>query len=236
MNPEEDVAEIMSPEEAFESHSKDWYEVSAKHWEKQDLSVAGMLGGYPKMNAVDIISSREVLKKLTKKGMKTERAADVAGGIGRVAEHVLVPVFKAIDLVEYIPSFVEQAKEKLSSMCEFRGITIGAQEWVPDAKYDCIWCQWCIMYLMDDDAITFLKRCKEALAEGGYIVIKDNVANKSKGTPKNCAQFRELDNQLNRAYKHYIELFEKAGLNLVEAIPQKKWDPELLPVYTFVLN
>lgn len=236
MSEEDDGAEIMNPEEAFAEHGSTWYEVSAKHWEKQDHNISGMLGGYPEMNVIDILSSREILKNLVKRGMGKGRAADIAGGIGRVSLNVLAPTFQSIDLVEYIPSFVDEAKQALESKVNFRGFAIGAQDWIPDEKYDCIWAQWAIMYLMDDDAIKFLQRSKEALNERGYIIVRDNIANKGKGVPKHRAQYRELDNQLNRTYKHYLELFDKAGLRLVDAIGQKKWDPELLPVYTFILQ
>lgn len=232
----ENESEFIDPDEAFKIHGSTWYEVSQKHWSQQDHNVSGMLGGYPEMNVIDIVSSRELIKSLVKKGMGKTRAADIAGGIGRVSKNVLSQTFEYIDLVEYIPSFVESTKQELESIVKFRGITIGAQDWIPDTKYDLIWCQWAIMYLMDDDCINFLIRCKSSLNEHGFIVVKDNIANKSKSLPKDRAQYRELDNQINRTYKHYLELFSKSGLKLIESIPQKKWDPELLPVYTFVLQ
>ena len=41
--------------------------------------------------------------------------------------------------------------------------------------YDCIWLQWFLMYLTDDDLVEMLQRCAKNLKEDGIIVIKENV-------------------------------------------------------------
>jgi protein N-terminal methyltransferase len=46
-----------------------------------------------------------------------------------------------------------------------------------DAPLDIAWCQWCLGHLSDADLVSFLKRCKIALREGGrsLIVVKENL-------------------------------------------------------------
>jgi len=45
----------------------------------------------------------------------------------------------------------------------------GMQEMNFDYKYDCIWIQWVIGHLTDDDLIIFMKKCKEALTPNVFI-------------------------------------------------------------------
>jgi protein N-terminal methyltransferase len=59
----------------------------------------------------------------------------------------------------------------------------GLQEFVFGEKYDCIWVQWCLCYLTDDDCLTFLERARDSLVEcpdsshkSGLMFIKENIA------------------------------------------------------------
>ena len=60
------------------------------------------------------------------------------------------------------------------------------QEFVYKSKYDCVWIQWCALYLTDKDLIDFFIRTREALqtseevnAKGeqkcGLIFVKENI-------------------------------------------------------------
>ena len=52
---------------------------------------------------------------------------------------------------------VPQARRFIqSSLVDFR----------PDVAYDCVWVQWVIQFLKDDDLEDLLKRCRAGLAEG----------------------------------------------------------------------
>ena len=57
-------------------------------------------------------------------------------------------------------------------------LTAGLEEWQPgpDDLYDLIWNQWCVGHLTDDDLVGYLVRCKGALAEGGFVVVKENMS------------------------------------------------------------
>ena len=58
------------------------------------------------------------------------------------------------------------------------------QEHVFETQYDCIWIQWCIGYLTDDDLIKFLVNCRQnglkrpsGSERSGLIFVKDNATN-----------------------------------------------------------
>lgn len=50
----------------------------------------------------------------------------------------------------------------------------GLQEFNFEEKYDCVWIQWVLSHLTDDDAVKFLLKAKEALTENGFIILKEN--------------------------------------------------------------
>jgi protein N-terminal methyltransferase len=88
------------------------------------------------------------------------RLKDCGAGIGRVAENVLMPLFEVVDQVEQSPSHVAAAQQRLKAhpksgefYCE------GLQKFTPRVNfYDCVWVQWVVGYLTDDDLRSFLQR------------------------------------------------------------------------------
>jgi hypothetical protein len=44
----------------------------------------------------------------------------------------------------------------------------------PLKRYSCIWFQWVMGYVTDDDLLALLKRAKAGLTDDGFIIIKDN--------------------------------------------------------------
>lgn len=50
-----------------------------------------------------------------KHGMKTERACDFGAGIGRVADKLLLPVFKEVEMVEFSAKLCEQANKDFTA-------------------------------------------------------------------------------------------------------------------------
>lgn len=233
--------QLADPAVVLEKFAEGWYDISKDYWARQETSVDGMLGGFRELTGVDVLDSSELISKyqsLRRDSLGTERIADCGCGIGRVAHFCLVDHFKEIHLVDPVEHFVDQAVETLKSDegITTRKIVSGAQDFVPDCDYDAFWCQWAIMYLRDDDAISFLQRCAAKLRKGGVIFVKDNISDQNEKSKRSEAQFYEEDRGLCRAQCHYIELFERAGLKVVEAVRQQGWPEDLLPLYTFVLR
>lgn len=113
-------------------------------------------------------------------------------------------------------------------------------------KYDCIWNQWVLLYLTDDDLVTYLQKCQRQLNEGGFIFVKENVlCEPNRGDPNyanELARYKkgyaldEEDNGLTRSDARYREIFKQAGMKLVCAVRQANWPKDLYPIYMYVLQ
>ena len=240
----EGAPQLADPDTVFKKYENNWYNVSTDYWSKQELTVNGMLGGYKELSGVDVMSTREIIEKYQNIPPKTrlprmgnQIIADCGAGIGRVAHYALCDYFSSIDLIDPVASFLEQATNTLKDdNVQTRTFVSGIQDWTPDCEYDAFFIQWVIMYLTDSDAISFFKRCKSHLKPNGYIFVKYNISSKNLKDKKDAAMFYEEDRGICRAYGHYLELFEKAGLKLIEVEKQSGWNQDLLPLYTFVLK
>lgn len=69
------------------------------------------------------------------------------------------------DLLEPVNHLLDQARRNLSSNSKAGDFILSSlQDYAPPPqRYDCIWLQWCVLYLTDDDCVSFLKRCKPNL-------------------------------------------------------------------------
>jgi len=147
---------------------------------------------------------------------RTLRALDVGAGIGRITGGLLLEICDTVDLLEGARNFVAKAKEQLAWAGDRveRYICEGMQNFTPEAgRYDLIWIQWCIGSLTDDDFVAFFARCRQGLAPGGLIVLKDNILD-----PLSCNQeldktgrflIDEDDNSVIRAREHMINLLTR---------------------------
>jgi protein N-terminal methyltransferase len=128
-----------------------------------EATVDGMLGGYGRLDRIDILASRAFLKPFLRSDQTVACGnrnvglrLDCGAGIGRVTKGLLVPLFQTIDLVEQNPDFLKEAKETilkddLHKIGEW--IPLGIQDFVPEKKYDVIWIQWVLTYLNDGWAV-----------------------------------------------------------------------------------
>lgn len=240
----DDEPQIADPDKMFEKYKDKWYNISTLYWSKQEQNDNGMLGGYSSLTEFDISSSTKIIekyqnppknKKYTKLG--NNQIADCGCGIGRVSHSVLSKYFKKIDLIDPVDKFIEEAKKNLADdNVEIRTFTEGIQTWTPDCEYDAYWIQWAIMYLTDIDAINFLQRCKQHLSKNGYIFIKDNISSSDIKQKREEATFYPQGCGICRAFSHYLSLFKKANIKVIEIKKQENWPDELLPVYIFVLQ
>ncbi|KAF8964050.1 AdoMet dependent proline di-methyltransferase-domain-containing protein [Flammula alnicola] len=125
------------------------------------------------------------------------RALDVGAGIGRVTADVLLHLVSDVVLLEPVESFVQEALSSARRSAsdtqggaktswpgladQSKSVTIlqGAlQDFDPrkphHARFDVIWCQWCLGHLSDVDLAAFLKRSHESLSKHPKSVIVDS--------------------------------------------------------------
>jgi protein N-terminal methyltransferase len=117
-------------------------------------SLDGVLGGFGHLDTDDILESRQFLKSL--KVTNFERSVDCGGGIGRVAKHLLIPLFKKVDLVEPTKNLIDAARVFVDSDKLDKLYMVGLESFVFEHKYDVIWVQWCIGHLTDGIFIDLL--------------------------------------------------------------------------------
>jgi len=236
----------LAPTWTDESKKKQWYAGGIAYWEKTSETNDGVLGGYGIVHEADIEDSMKFLKPLLPKrdGDKKLRALDVGAGIGRITGALLLEVCDTVDLLEGARNFVTKAKEALAWAGDRveRYICEGMQDWVGEpGRYDLIWIQWCIGSLTDDDMVIFMDRCKQSLAPGGLIVLKDNIMDpKLTSLPLDkTGRFivDEDDNSVIRAREHMINMLTRScGLTILKQKDANLRRDDLFPVLLCALR
>ncbi|CBZ52513.1 Methyltransferase like 11A, related [Neospora caninum Liverpool] len=212
-----------------------WYSRARDYWEKKEASVTGMLDGYDAVSAVDLEASLCFLDKIKAlpayKGGSCQfnYALDCGAGIGRVTKGCLLHRFQQVDMVEPIEKFCRQAPEFVASERLKEIFQQPLQDFSPTKKYDCIWLQWCILYLTDADLVDLLKRCAGALEHGGVICVKENIGEIG-------FEIDKQDNSIMRTDKHYRQLFKQAGMRLLFDMRQPNFPRSLFPVNMYCLR
>ena len=195
-----------------------WYEKQKKYWDGQPTTIDGVLGGYGKHHFLEMDYSVRVFTQFTDQLPSRKRAIEIGGGIGRVSKVLLNTVFEEIDLNDQSEVQIEEAKKNVPFVKNF--YLCGYQDMKFEHKYDCIWLQWFLMYLTDDDLIASLKRSADALTvfpedshspgQSGLIIIKENVKNRDFIVDKE-------DNCVIRSAVYFQRIFEAAGLEVLHS-------------------
>ena len=236
------MGEEVDPDQIFQIHKDNWYKKSLEYWSSVDPTEAAMTGGASIYDEYDISQSKEFLEKYQRSNqLGNNRIADCGSGVGRVSRQVLQYYFKQIDLIEPVQHLLEKSLEILQNNATdsnapiYTPINLSLQNWEPNEIYDAFWIQWPLMNLTDQDAIQFLIRAANHLSSNGKIFIKDNLGDWDFKAPKTRGFFDSNDNSFCRTFSHFMEIFHKAGLKVIDGGKVKKWDPKLLPLCLFVL-
>lgn len=210
-----------------------WYAKATTHWEQQEASINGVLGGYPETNGPDLRESKRFLELLrcsaSSPGFGT--ALDCGAGIGRVTVGLLQLMFEQVDLAEPNARLLEAAQASVDIARAGRFMPVSLQDLEPDSGYyDVIWAQWVLLYLPDDDLVAFLQRCKAGLKKRGVICVKENVVLEGRWVVD-----RE-DNSIARTDAQYKAIFKRAGLTMAAELTQTCWPKDLIPVKMYALK
>ncbi|XP_072199238.1 N-terminal Xaa-Pro-Lys N-methyltransferase 2 isoform X1 [Excalfactoria chinensis] len=162
----------------------------------------------------------------------TNRALDCGSGIGRISKHVLLPIFKSVELVDMMENFLAevpnylQGEEDRVEMYYCKSL----QEFTPaPQRYDVIWIQWVSGYLTDKDLLKFLIRCQKGLKDNGVIILKDNVARE--GCILDC-----LDSSVIRDLNILRSLIEMSGLIILQEERQEGFPEQCVPVWMLAMQ
>ncbi|KAF2140886.1 uncharacterized protein K452DRAFT_42328 [Aplosporella prunicola CBS 121167] len=208
------------------------------YWNSVPPTVNGMLGGFPQISRIDLQGSSNFLAKLRRARGDANtgllpHALDCGAGIGRITFGFLLKVAQQVDIVEPVGKFTEQLKEtegfkELAEAGRIGDIKVtGLENWVSTApyKYDLIWNQWCVGHLTDLQLVEYFKRCHEYLAEGGWIVVKENQSTSIQGEDI----FDDEDSSVTRTDEKFRKLFEEAGLDIAATELQRGFPKSLYP-------
>ncbi|XP_063529208.1 alpha N-terminal protein methyltransferase 1-like [Cydia strobilella] len=209
------------------------YEKALEYWSEIPATVDGVLGGFGFISDVDIQGSRMFLQSIlsSENPPSTNLALDCGAGIGRISKYLLIPHFSLVDVIEPDEKFINTIREYVGSNADKLGnlYKVSLQEFRPEKKYDVIWNQWVLGYLKDDDLLSYLTYCRDALSENGVIIVKENVTSTGK-TEKDDA-----DSSVTRPLKEYIKIFGKAKLKRIKQCKQTNFPNGIYPVYMFAL-
>lgn len=229
---DEEGNEFSSLDDVWGPNLDEWYGKAMDYWSNQDASINGVLGGFGDLHPIDLAGTELLLNQLNipVNGI----GADCGAGVGRITQFLLAKKLAKIDLIEPCSKLLEKAKEELprTMPCSQMGSFIcePLQRWEPEPnKYHLMWHQWVLLYLTDGDCVSYLERCKIALAKGGYICIKENVA------LKGHFQVDSDDNSVTRTLEQYKDLFDRAGLQVVSQVRQGRWPTHLFPILMWAL-
>ena len=213
---------------------------SLKYWNSVPTTVNGMLGGYPQISRVDLKGSANFLAKLRSEqpSLSTEgtlqRGVDCGAGIGRISAGFLSTVCEVIDVVEPVEKFAQEAKgQKMVGNGSVGNVyVIGLEDWLPEARYDIIWNQWCLGHLTDKQLVAYLGRCKRALTMGGWIIVKENMGTNANGEDT----FDQEDSSVTRTDQKFRQLFKEADMRLIKTEVQRGFPKGLYPVRFYALK
>lgn len=212
------------------------------YWTSIPPTITGMLGGHPQISRTDLRGSFTFLAKLRRQSPvrnhtdgPLSRGVDCGAGIGRVTAGFLSRVCEVVDVVEPVEKFAKEVggAEMVGEGRVGEVFVVGLEAWRPEGRrYDLIWNQWCVGHLTDVQLVEYLKRCTEAVTEGGWIVVKENMSTDGDGEDV----FDEVDSSVTRTDGKFKELFARAGVRIVRTELQMGFPRGLYPVRFYALQ
>jgi SAM-dependent methyltransferase len=135
-----------------------------------------------------------------------------------------------VDVLEPSSRLLSAARARLAGApCPVAFYAAGLQDFAfPPGRYSCVWLQWVVGTQLDADLVPLLAAAGAALAPGGVIVVKDNVA-------RGAAWYDDEDSYVCRGEAYFRAVFAAAGLRVVASEEQREWDRELQRVAFFAL-
>jgi protein N-terminal methyltransferase len=217
-----------------------WYNRTAEYYEDNcESDVEGVLCGFASLSSLDLRGSLQFVSALehlqsTSFSWSQGASCECGAGIGRVTKGLMLSLgFPRCDLVESSSRLISAAPEYIgdadSGRCRF--FCAGLQDWDPPvATYSLVWIQWVLLYLTDDDAADFLRRCGGSLVPGGFIVLKENSC---------LDEGFVLDSQdasVTRSVPYWRQIIERAGLKIVYQQWETNFPDNIFPVPMFALQ
>ena len=234
---------------------------SRVYWDSVEPTIDGMLGGFSRVSAGDIVESRRFLSQFFRPLMpatatsnkKTSASAsanaenedrerptaalalDCGAGIGRISKLLLLSFAEEVHLLEQSQQFLDKSLEYVGqeNRKRIQCICASLQSFEPEAGalYDIIWLQWVTGYLTDQELVSFLIKIQSCLNPKGGCIFVKD----------NTTSGSEPDNDMNDSSvtrpKHaLLQLFSEAQLSVTQQARQRRLPRGLYPVFMFALR
>lgn len=86
--------------------------------------------------------------------------------------------------------------------------------------------------MTDKQLVTYLEKCKKAVTNDGWIVVKENMSTNVDGEDV----FDETDSSVTRTNEKFQQLFKEAGMRCCKTELQKGFPQGLYPVRFYALK
>mmetsp|Transcript_33361 Transcript_33361/g.41024 ORF Transcript_33361/g.41024 Transcript_33361/m.41024 type:complete len:263 (-) Transcript_33361:176-964(-) len=223
-----------------------WYKKVDVYWKNFKPNIKDMLGGMQqKIHKIDVETSIKLVKqycdikcmkhcKKKDKNINVRYALDCGAGIGRVTQYVLGPMFDKVDICEINKSFCKEYIKRHNKSSFYGNVyNKSLHNFIPTKnKYNCIWFQWVVEHLTDNDLINLLKNCKLALKrnEKSVIILKENTCR------THYFYANKHESSMIRHELLLYKIFKKAGLNVLFVTLQEGFPSDLYPQKIYVLS
>lgn len=148
------------------------YDHAVEYWDRQPATTDGVLGGFGHVSDADLRDSERLLNlalaeplAAARRGERRLVTVDCGAGVGRVTKGLLLRHFATVDLLEPSRPLLDAAVRDLGERVAAgdypkghavgRVLCAGLQDFDPPAedagRYDCVWVQWCMLYLTDGE-------------------------------------------------------------------------------------
>ena len=153
-----------------------------------------------------------------------------------MTEGFLREACEVVDVVEPVEKFTRVLHEGPLKRDGVVGdiYTVGLEDWAPEREYDLIWMQFCVGHLTDRQLVECVGRCRDALTQGGIVVVKENMST----NPDRTDMYDEVDSSVTRTDEKFRTIFREAGMELISTELQLGFPKEfkLLPVRFYALR
>lgn len=175
---------------------------------------------------------------------KNSLVLDLGAGVGTWSRLFSKQAKKVVS-VEYSKDISELAVAKIT----FEGIknidfvTMPAQNYLSEEKFDVIFISGLLIYLNDKECETLIKNCAGQLRQGGQLILRDGTSINDKDYLINDEFSKGLGLNYSAYYrtsKKYISMFKLFGFILLDnqnmfedGSPLNKWENTRLSIYEF---
>ena len=173
-------------------------------WEQYEPSMESMMLSQD-ASELDRMEKEEILSYLPAIDGKT--VLELGSGIGRFTDH-LAPRTAQLTTVDFMTDYVERNRQRNGhhSNVDFLRADVTQLDFPETTKFDCIFSNWLLMYLSDDEIKSLTRNMLRWLKEDGFLFIRESCFHPS-GTLHHSLPF--ITKSRHRTITYYYKVHFK---------------------------